>query len=225
MRLLATKLLSFQQSNTKFVWILIAVFSLIAFNPLLPTQGLGSYLFKILLSFVVLSGIFAASSERQIIRQLTLVGLFILILDWLRSLAQDNNVALALLVYALYSIFTATVTVAITINIVKTKRATANIICGAIAAYLLIGLTGGFVALFVETLSPGAFLSEGNILPRDGLSGVLLYYSLVSLSTIGYGDITPNVPIARSVSLVVGLLGQIYLTVVVAMLVGKFLKD
>jgi voltage-gated potassium channel len=48
---------------------------------------------------------------------------------------------------------------------------------------------------------------------------------MVSLSTIGYGDITPAAPMARSLSLAIGLLGQIYLTVLVAMLVGKFLND
>jgi hypothetical protein len=89
----------------------------------------------------------------------------------------------------------------------------------------MMGLSGAFLALFVETLIPGSFLLSGEILAREGLANTLIYYSLVSLSTIGYGDITPNVPIARSLSLAIGLTGQIYLTVLVAMLVGKFLKD
>ncbi len=52
----------------------------------------------------------------------------------------------------------------------------------------------------------------------------LMYYSLVTLATIGYGDITPKHEVAKSISVGLGLLGQIYLTVLVAMLVGKFLK-
>lgn len=207
------------------MWILIAVFALIIFNPLLPPQGIGAYVFNLLLSFIVLSGILAASDERQIIRQLALIGLILIILDWVRSLAAQEMPGMVLMIYALYSCFITTVTIAIIIGVVKSEKVTVNIICGAIAAYLLIGLSGSFLALFLETLAPGAFLAGGAMLPREGLSNALIYYSMVSLSTIGYGDITPNLPVARSLSLAIGLMGQIYLTVLVAMLVGKFLND
>jgi voltage-gated potassium channel len=224
-RSITSQLLSFQRSESKFVWILIAVFSLIIFNPFIPAEGIGVYFFNLLLSFIVLSGILAASDERQIIKQLAFIGLFLIILDWIRSLASQEIPGMSLLIYALYGIFILTVTISIIIGVVRSPKVTANIICGAVAAYLLIGLSGGFIALCIETFKPGAFLSGGEVLPRQGLFGALLYYSMVSLSTIGYGDITPKLPIARSISLAIGLIGQIYLTVLVAMLVGKFLKD
>ncbi|NET37796.1 MAG: two pore domain potassium channel family protein [Cyanothece sp. SIO1E1] len=111
------------------------------------------------------------------------------------------------------------------IEVAKSKRVTGNIICGAIAAYLLIGVSASLLATLIETVHPGAFLRGGELLSRDGVFDNLLYYSLVTLTTIGYGDITPNVAIAQSLSIALGLIGQIYLTVLVAMLVGKFLKD
>jgi hypothetical protein len=224
-RSVALKLLGFQRSESKFIWILLAIFSLILLNPLIPNQGIGVYIFNLLLSFIILSGILAASDERQIIKQLVLIGIVLIILDWIRSLAVREIPGMALVIYVLYIIFMVTVTIAIVIGVIQSQKVTINIICGAIAAYLLIGLSGSFIALFIETFHPGAFLSGGEILPRQGLSDTLLYYSMVSLSTIGYGDITPNLPIARSVSLAIGLLGQIYLTVLVAILVGKYLKN
>lgn len=224
-RYCASKLLAFQQSESKFVWILGAVSLLILLNPVVPNQGWGTLVFHVLMFFVVLSGILAASDERQIIRQITALGLFVLVLDWIQSLAQDHRPHLAMLVYALYAVFVGFITVAIILEVVKSPRVTANIICGAVAGYLLIGLSGMFVALLIEGLHPGAFVSNGEMLSRDGLGDALLYYSMVSLSTIGYGDITPAAPMARSLALALGLLGQIYLTVLVAMLVGKFLKD
>jgi hypothetical protein len=224
-RFITAKLLLFQRSESKFIWVLIAVFSLILFNPFIPNQGIGVYIFNLLLSFIILSGIVAASDEHQIIRQLIFIGLSLIILDWVRLFATREIPGMVLLVYALYTLFMVTVTIAIIIGVVQSKKVTVNIICGAVAAYLMIGLSGSFIALFIETFQPGAFLLGGEILPREGLSDTLLYYSMVSLSTIGYGDITPNLPIARSVSLAIGLLGQVYLTVLVAILVGKFLKD
>lgn len=224
-RFIASKLLAFQHSESKFVWILVAVFLLVLFNPLMPNQGWGSYIFHLLLLFVVLSGILAASSERQIIRQITFLGIFVITLDWFQSLAQQQFPRLVLFIYALYALFVGLITVAIILEIVKSKRVTANIICGAVAGYLLIGVSGGFIGLVIESLNPGAFLSGGEVLSREGLADELIYYSMVSLSTIGYGDIIPTTPAARSLSLGVGLIGQIYLTVLVAMLIGKFLKE
>jgi voltage-gated potassium channel len=130
-----------------------------------------------------------------------------------------------LLVYALYALVIWLITVAIILTIIKSSKVTANIICGAIAGYLFIGLSGAFIALFLESLNPGSFLAGGELLSQEGLAEELVYYSMVSLSTIGYGDITPAAPMACSLSLAIGLLGQIYLTVLVAMLVGKFLND
>ena len=225
MKSIASKLLAFQRSESKFVWILIAVFLLILFNPFLPNQGWGSYIYHLLLLFLILSGILAASDERQIIRQVTFIGLFVVALDWFSVLARDHFPRLGLLILALYALVIGLITVAIILAIIRSPKVTANIICGAIAGYLLIGLSGAFIALFIETLNPGAFLLSGEVLGRKGIADELIYYSMVSLSTIGYGDITPATPAARSVSLAIGLIGQIYLTVLVAMLVGKFLKD
>lgn len=222
---MASKLLTFQQSESKFVWILIAVFALILLNPLLPNQGWGAYVFRLLLLFIVVSGILAASNERQLVQQLTLLGLGVTALDWIQALARRDFPELALVVYALYAIFVAFITVAIILAVVRSTRVTVNVICGAIAGYLLIGLSGMFIALLLEGITPGHFLAGGAVLGRAGLAEALLYYSMVSLSTIGYGDITPVSPAARSLSLAIGLLGQIYLTVLVAMLVGKYLKD
>lgn len=224
-RTIGAKLLAFQHSDTKFVWILLALSLLIILNPLLPSVGFGQYVVTLLFSFIVLSGILAASDERQVIRQLMVIGLITLVLDWIESFATENYVGLSVIIGALYALFLAIVTIITVIEVTKSKRVTGNIICGAIAAYLLIGLTAAILAGLMETIHPGSFLRGGEQLAPERVFDDLLYYSMVTLSTIGYGDITPNVAIAQSLSIALGLLGQIYLTVLVAMLVGKFLQD
>ena len=223
-RSVASKLLVFQQSETKFFYILVALFLLIIGNPILPDKGLGAYTVKLLLTFVILSGIIAASNERQIIRQIMALGLLTLLLDWL-SLLGPQWPELALIAFALYCLFVALVTISIIIQIAQSDHVTGNVLCGAIAGYLLIGLTGTFLAILLELAHPGAFVSGGVEIEKADLFNTLMYYSLVTLSTIGYGDITPAVPTARSLSLLLGLSGQIYLAVLIAMLVGKYLND
>ncbi len=221
---IASRLLAFQQSETKFFYILAALFLLIIGNPILPNQGLGAYTVKLLLNFVILSGIVAANHEQQIIRQMMALGLLTLLLDWL-SLLGPQWPALAIIAFALYCLFVALITISIIIQIAQSQQVTGNVLCGAIAGYLLIGLTGTFLALLLELAHPGAFVAGGGAIDRTDLFNALMYYSLVTLSTIGYGDITPAVPAARSLSLLLGLSGQIYLTVLIALLVGKYLND
>ncbi|NNL01024.1 MAG: two pore domain potassium channel family protein, partial [Eudoraea sp.] len=50
----------------------------------------------------------------------------------------------------------------------------------------------------------------------------LVYYTLVTLTTVGYGDITPQIPVAKSLSMIIAISGQFYIAVVVAIIVGKF---
>lgn len=88
-------------------------------------------------------------------------------------------------------------------------------VAGALCIYLLIGL---FFAFGLRTL---ALLTAEPVL-AGALTGATVdyvYYSFVTLSTLGYGDITPVTSVARIVSITEALLGQLYLVTVVAMLV------
>ena len=50
----------------------------------------------------------------------------------------------------------------------------------------------------------------------------VLYFTFVSLTTLGYGDVTPNLPLAKSLSILIAISGQLYVAVIIAMLVGKY---
>lgn len=94
-----------------------------------------------------------------------------------------------------------------------------NRLVGAVCIYLLSGALWGIVHFLVSIILPGSF--EGIV--GESLSKQLnefIYYSFVTLTTLGYGDITPQLPIARSLSYLEAVLGQLYLTILVAALVG-----
>lgn len=94
-----------------------------------------------------------------------------------------------------------------------------NRLVGAACIYLLSGALWGIVYFLLSVVSPGSF--EGIV--AEGWSEQLnefTYHSFVTLTTLGYGDVTPVLPVARSLCYLEAVLGQLYLTVLVAALVG-----
>lgn len=106
-------------------------------------------------------------------------------------------------------------------SILKLKKVNAQVIAGSIAAYLLFGLSGAMLFDLIDILYPASFDNSFNY----GGGYDMVYFSFVTLSTLGYGDITPHTPQGQAVAILVSIVGQLYLAILMAMLVGKFLKD
>lgn len=118
--------------------------------------------------------------------------------------------------------FLAFVTVVILRSVLAAGRVTADKIAGAISVYLLLGLVWSLLFGVVHSLDPSAF-SPANAdahthTPADEYR--LVFFSFVTLTTLGYGDITPLTPIAQTLSWMEAVVGQLYLAVLVARLVG-----
>jgi len=91
---------------------------------------------------------------------------------------------------------------------------------GAIALYLLAGMVLSQVFLFISLNNPGAFILLGHPASHEDISGSLGYYSFVAITTLGFGDITPVHPLARSFS----LLGAVFGTMYPAILIGRLVS-
>jgi Ion channel len=116
-------------------------------------------------------------------------------------------------------IFLAYTTYLVLRAVVDSAQVTREIVAGALASYVMIGLTWAIAFGVVETRWPGSLHFAGDsAAPRFS---DLLYFSYVSLLTIGYGDITPVSPAARTLVVLEGLLGMAFTTVLLAVLVAK----
>jgi len=105
--------------------------------------------------------------------------------------------------------------------VLKQKEITREVISMSISVYLLFGLTFGLFYIVLQELQPHAFSFSGAAAPSDQqLIPVLIYFSLTTLSTIGFGDITPITLQARYSAVAEGITGQFYLAILVARLVG-----
>ena len=102
-------------------------------------------------------------------------------------------------------------------HVLKAQKVTPQKICGALSVYLLIGLIWALLFFVIEFLLPGSFRIDQDV----KLSvAPMFYYSFVTLTTLGYGDIVPISPPARALASLEALTGQLYITVLVARLVA-----
>jgi hypothetical protein len=91
---------------------------------------------------------------------------------------------------------------------------------GAVAGYLLLGMSCAYAYLLIDTLIPGSFqMPAADMKSMQAQSDAFNYFSIVTLTTLGYGDITAVHPVARSVVMMEALLGQLYPAILIARLV------
>src|SRR5207247_5911220 len=98
-------------------------------------------------------------------------------------------------------------------------------VMGGIAGYLLIGITWAFAYQLLLQLVPAAIHFENGT--PGGLLGQpndLFYFSFITLTTVGYGDVQPVHPVVRSLAVAEALVGQLYLAILIASLVGMALQ-
>jgi len=91
---------------------------------------------------------------------------------------------------------------------------------GAVAAYLLIGVACGLGYELIERVAPGSFSIAEN-LDRGALRSTLCYFSLVTLTTVGYGDVTPLSPPARALATFEGAVGQLYPAILIGWMIAS----
>ncbi len=99
-------------------------------------------------------------------------------------------------------------------RLMKHRRATVSTLLGAVAAYLLIALTFDFMFLLTDSVLDGTFF------PSAEPTTSFMYYSFVTIATLGYGDLTTTSAFGRLLSVFETVLGQVYLITFVSMIVG-----
>ena len=203
------------------VVLLLALFMIIFIIPVLPTTFLHDQLLtRILLSVIVVSGLFAADFSRSAFRILATVGMLVILTAIIDGLFPDFH-GLNVLIFLLITLFFIVVTIALVAHVAVARDVDSSTMLCAINSYLLIGLTSSLLFLMLDVMLPESFTqvnaSEGGI-------SAFIYYGFVTLTTLGYGDITPANPVARSLASFTALFGQLYLVIIMALIIGKYLS-
>jgi voltage-gated potassium channel len=133
-----------------------------------------------------------------------------------------NTVSLVGLTYLLPVALLVTATLPVTISrVLHHRRVTYETVLGALCAYVLIGLLFAFVYLAVDDFRDTAFFAQAG--PRS--QGEFLYFSFVSLTTLGFGDLSPSVGLPQALTVMEALIGSVFLVTLVARLVTLWVRQ
>ncbi len=189
---------------------------------LYPLGQVGSFrpLTSVFFSLILITGAIAASRNR-IFRTLVFSwGLLSFIFVWVRHFFPHQT--LIFVAYCLAMFFLLLLTSLILSQALREGETTSHRIMGAVAAYLLLGLIWSLAYYLITLRIPGAFGIQGPFASGDteALQSHLFYFSFVTLTTIGYGEIVPVHPIARMLVILEGVTGQLFPAILIARLVA-----
>ena len=201
----------------KFQFLFFALLALVL-NPLCSAIfGIpNSVLILINFTLIVIAGILTA--ERRIPKILTLIlGFFTLISVWLEFFVPTEAMCSHVRMWSSLGLFIILAYILIR-NFIDAKEINISVIHGAMAGFILLGLVGGVSFEILESSRPGSILLSSESSGYD-----FYYYSFISLITVGYGDVVPLGGVAKSLSILISLTGQFYMTIGIALFVGKYL--
>lgn len=200
---------------------------LILFGSLIvPENFFNNYLMPVLFISNIFAGFLLTWYQKLKFRFLLfLMGTSMLLL--LYSLFTDDlDSQIEFIRLAVNLIFYIFVTAEIIKQVWNSERINLNSMLGLISGYISIGFIGFFLCMTVEMYYPGSFHSgEQFSMTRESVVEAFMYYSYITLLSVGYGDITPVSNLAQKTSILIGLFGQMYNVIITAIVVGKYINQ
>lgn len=196
---------------------------LILFGSLIfPKQILNNLIMPLLFVLNIASGlvIFKKRKRQTVIGMLVLVSLVFLY----RLISNSEERILEYIRFFVYFGFYALVTVEIISQVWNAKRVNKTVIYGLMSGYISLGLIGFFVFTCIEMIQPGSFSGLKELGMTAANIDDLMYYSYITLMTVGYGDIAPITDVAQKASMFIAMVGQFYLVIVTAVVIEKYIK-
>ena len=197
-----------QQLDPRWIAVLLLLTSgvFVFVLPLLKTESP-------LLGILLISAIIFLAAY-NISRRLILIGLIAIFIE-VGTRTTDFKV-LNYLAVVTTNLFLIYIVGNVVLDMMRQRSVTLFTLVEAVNGYLLMGIMFISLVAYCELTFPGAYLFKG----EESID--LVYYTIVTLTTVGYGDIIPQIPIAKSLSMIIAISGQFYIAVVVAIIVGKF---
>jgi voltage-gated potassium channel len=187
--------------------------------PVFPT-AYHHRIYSALFTGIFLTSAFALQKSRRVMLPL---AFGITVAEW--AAPQFGMLLATTVSRALVILFFVWIVIALIIEIAGTRNVTARVIIDAINGYLLLGVVFTLMVGLLMLYQPDAFNLPARKIVSDYQPDPLtdyIYYTFVTLATLGYGDVLPKTPPAKSLAILIAIAGQLYVATIIAMLVGKY---
>src|SRR6476660_4879260 len=209
--------LKFHRFST--VELLIALVLLFVFFPFVEEVKGGDVIISILLSLVLLSAVLAVADRKGVFFIALVLAIPAIAGRWINRFWPDLVTPPVFLIAGLALI--AFVVANLLRFVLRAPSVNTEVLCASISAYLMLGLLWTVAYWLVAQVNPNAF--GFNTGPKETMGGFnAFYFSFITLSTVGYGDITPVSRIARWLAATEAMVGLLYVTVLIARLVSLY---
>lgn len=204
---------------------LLIVLVLLMLMQLTVDTTVGKYLLEAIFIAVLFAGLRAIETSKGLFS----VEVILLLVSIVLSIAGTftNNTPLFFFGNTCRVIFMIIVVLTILADLFRNRKVTGDTLAGAVCVYLLIAVIWGYFFLLIEIVVPNSFtFTQGQARMNLWISQEFFsffYFSMVTLTTVGYGDMSPVTMEAQTFATFEAFIGQIYLTVLVARLVGMYL--
>lgn len=204
----------------RFLLLLLALVVLLVAYPYFRDTRQGAFLGGLASVALVIFGVFAVRPNRHIFVVASILGGVTVISSIAAKLAGIRGHPF---VEAAFTVFYAFTTIAVFFEVIRRKEIGREAVYGIVCVYLLIGVTFGNLYDFLETVRPGSFEVTVPMAAGGGIGfRNMLFFSFMTLTTIGYGDIIPVTFQAQSLATIEGVAGVLYVAVLIARIVGIY---
>jgi Ion channel len=203
----------FQQRYTILFYSLLLT---IAAGPLFTSMGLSTDLIEFFLAINLLAAVIPIGSRggRRLLLGILIAALIIrFATGWLN---RETLAMASLMSWTVVALIAAGLALRFAFSARSVERQHVD---AALSAYLLVGVFFGSFYWLLEQIRPGSFTFAGDFSPNSAI-----YFSFVTLATLGYGDIVPRTDVARGLAIVEGVGGQLFLAVLIARLVSVYAR-
>jgi hypothetical protein len=203
------------------VQLLIALAVLLISAPFIEELEAGHLILTLLFSLVLLAAVFTVADRKSTLAIALVLAVPAITARWISQFRPDLVHPAVFLVCALMLL--AFVIGHLLHFILHAPVVTAEVLCASIAAYLMLGLMWTVAYWLVDQLTPGGAFSFNTSRGAQSMNGFTgFYFSFITLSTVGYGDITPVSRFARWLAAMEAMTGLLYVAVLIARLVSVY---
>ncbi len=206
----------------RFSFMLISMVAMFFIVPLAgDSQSVVDEMFGWFCIAVLISCLRAISQSRRFFYFMVLLTIVNVLLGGSEIVVQEESSRFLITVLGFRVIYFVIVFLSIMRFVLNSTEVTADKICGAISAYLLMGIIWSFVYMIFHYIDPTCITVPAEWLSTDTINSYwAIYFSFTTLTTLGYGDITPQTPLTQSYAVMEAAIGQIFLAVIVARLIA-----